>query len=147
MRRRRGFSLLELLAAVVLLAIAAAGALATWSMSSRAAANKRATEMAVYCGVHALERLKTQKYMSLPETGQPADVASTPLVFWYDRNGQPAVSAQAQGYRARGWISTWVNRDGVTNTEDLRAITVQVTDNAGTREYDRIVTLISFGGL
>jgi prepilin-type N-terminal cleavage/methylation domain-containing protein len=147
MRRHRGFSLLELLAAVVLLSIAAAGALATWSMSSRAAANKRVTEMGVYCGVHALERLKTQKYMGLPETGQPADPNSTPLVYWYDRNGQPAGSAQPQGYRARGWVSTWVNRDSVTNTEDLRAITVQVTDNSGAREYDRILTLITFGGI
>src|SRR5439155_15995386 len=45
MTRRRGLTYLEVLAAAVLVAIAAAAALSTWQLTSRAPANKRLTEM------------------------------------------------------------------------------------------------------
>ncbi|MFN3648287.1 MAG: hypothetical protein ACK47B_01800 [Armatimonadota bacterium] len=146
-RRRRGFSYLELLIASLLLVLAATGAMAHWRFSLQATATKRVTEMGVYVGVHALERLKTLKYTGLPETGAPLAAGSTPVEWWYDRQGQPAGAAQARGYRARGWISTWIDRDGIANTEDVRLLTVQVTDNAGTVEYERIRTLLTFGGI
>jgi prepilin-type N-terminal cleavage/methylation domain-containing protein len=144
---RRGFSYLELLMAVVLLSMAAAGAVATWSFSTRAARSKRITETGVYVGVHAVERVKSRKYLGVDDTGAEGVVGSTPLEYWYDRYGQPVNAAATEGYRARVWLISFVDRDTINNSEDLRRVTAVVTNNAGTDEYDRIDTLLSMGGL
>src|SRR5690349_18705917 len=76
---RAGFSLLEVLAASVILGIAAAAAFAAWGISSRAPANKRVTEMGVYIATQELERLKVVKYNLLVTGSSGTD--------WYDKNG------------------------------------------------------------
>lgn len=102
MRRESGFSYLELLIAALVLAIATVGALATWSYSSRAPANKRVTEMGVYVAVQEIERLKARRYMGLEDTP-----AGSPLVTYYDRYGAPSASGtpQPQGYKVKAFIT------------------------------------------
>ena len=156
--RRRGFGYLELLASVLLLLIASAGALATWSLSVQTPANKRNIEMGVYLGVSELERLKAQGYLGLPETGPPGNASSNPIVRYYgrtgavtgyyDQTGALVGGPAARGYRARAWIETQdTNGDGLKNSKDLREVTVEVTDNNGNVLYERVRTLLSFGGV
>jgi type II secretory pathway pseudopilin PulG len=142
LRSRRGFSYLELLVSVLLLVMAAAGAISTWSITLKAPANKRVTEMAAYVGVRELERLKALKYGQLDDTP-----VNAPLVRHYDRYGAPSVSQATQGYRAKTWVTTMVNRDGSTNSEDLREIKIEIWDAGETRLYDTVRTLLTFGGL
>ena len=141
-RARRGAAYLELLVAVVLLAIAAAGALSTWSLSSQAPANKRVTEMGVYLGTRELERLKAQKYSSMLDTA-----VGSPNVTYYDELGVSTNAAVAGGYKVKSWVMTLVNRDTIANTEDVREITIEVWDSAETNQYDSARSLITFGGL
>jgi prepilin-type N-terminal cleavage/methylation domain-containing protein len=140
---KRGFSYVELLAAVLLVSIASAAALASWSISTRAPANKRATEMGVYVGVQALERLKARKYLGVNDTAENA-----PLVTFYDRYGALAGAAAERGYTVRAWIRPMVSRDAVLNTEDLREIEIKVYNNALTEPpYEHVRTLLTFGGV
>src|SRR5581483_7425306 len=81
--RRRGLTMIELLAAVLMVSIAAAGAAATWTLASRVVATKRITEMGAYVALQQMDRLKARKYSSLAYTAEDA-----PLVDWYDKNGQ-----------------------------------------------------------
>ena len=142
-RGRRGFGYMELLVAVLLVAIASMAALASWSLSLRAPQNKRVTEMGVYVAVQALERLKARKYMGLTDTAENA-----PMVSYYDRYGSPVDGAAPRGYMVRAWIRPLINRDGITNTEDLREIEIRVSDNNGTNPpYEQIRTLLTFGGV
>ena len=143
MRRESGFSYLELLIAALVLAIATVGALATWSYSSRAPANKRVTEMGVYVATQEIERLKARRYMGLEDTP-----AGSPLVTYYDRYGAPSASGtpQPQGYKVKAFITPAVDRDATPNTEDLREIRVEVWDNNETTRYEEARVLLAFGG-
>ncbi|HZP82168.1 MAG TPA: prepilin-type N-terminal cleavage/methylation domain-containing protein [Chthonomonadaceae bacterium] len=146
--RRRGLTMIELLAAVLMVSIAAAGAAATWTLASRVVATKRITEMGAYVALQQMDRLKARKYSSLAYTAEDA-----PLVDWYDKNGQwlgnssssPAVTT---GYfQTKSWVRQIVNRDATTNTEDLAQVEVRVLNTAGTRTYEDIYTLLTFGGI
>lgn len=139
---RRGFSIAETLAAVLVLSIASAAALTSWHISVRAPGNKRVTEMGVYVGVRHLEQIKAARFLSLDVTS-----AGAPLIAYYDRYGAAVAQAAAQGYTVKTWMAPWVNRDGVINAEDIREITIEVWDNGLTRRYERIRTLLTFGGL
>jgi prepilin-type N-terminal cleavage/methylation domain-containing protein len=139
-RSLRGFTLLELLAAVIIIAIAAAGAGAAWSFSTRAAASRRAADMGGVIAVREMERLKATKYQSLSDTTSAA-------LTYFDRYGQPQSSAATSGYTVKTTITAIINRDSTTNTEDLREIKVEVWNNALTTKYDSVQTLITFGGI
>lgn len=140
--RRHGFTYVELLASVLIVAMSAAYAMASWGISSRAPANQRVTEMGVFVATQQLERLKAEKYMTLMDTP-----AGTPTITYYDRYGAPAAAAAPQGYLVKTTIGPLVNRDGMINTEDLREIVVEVWDNAQTKRYEQARTLLAFGGL
>lgn len=135
--------MVELLASVLLLAIAAAGALAHWHLAGAFAQNKRVTEMAVFVGVRELELLKSQRYLSNPNTP-----SGTPIVRYWDRYGAPAGGPVDRGYKTKTTVTAVVNRDGVANTEDLKEIVIQVWDagETGAQPYDTVRTLMSFGG-
>ena len=141
MRHRRGYSYLELLIATLLISIAAAGAVSTWVISSRAPANKRVTEMGVYLAVREIERLKTLKYMGLTSGLQGTR--------YYDRYGAPddGNNPVPQGYRIQSWVTTVVDRNGTSDVEDLQELRVEVRDNSGARLYDEERTLVALGGL
>lgn len=139
--RERGFTYTELLIAVVLVAMAGTYAVSTWSLSSRAPANKRVTEMGVYIATQELERLKALKYLGLPDTG------ANPVVTYYDRYGAVVTGPVAQGYKAKTWIRPVVNRDGVPNIEDVLELRVEVWDSRETRRHETARTLLAFGGV
>lgn len=135
-------SLLEMLAASLIIAVVAGTALATWALSSRAVANKRVTEMGIYLATREVERLKDLGYMSINDT--PSD---SPITSYYDRNGAAVGGPVAMGYKVKAWVEPMVSRDGVTNTEDLRQIRVEVWDANETRRYEYVRTLLTFGGI
>lgn len=138
----RGFTILELLAAVVLIAIAAIGAAATWSLSTRAAANRRATDMGNYIAVREMERLKSSKYQSLNDT-----TTGSPSITYFNRYGDPEGSQVTRGFKVKTWISPIVNRDSTTNSEDLREVKIEVRSNDEATLYETARTLLTFGGL
>jgi type II secretory pathway pseudopilin PulG len=135
--RRRGMSYVELLAAVLILSVVAGGAVATWSLSSRTPANKRVTDMASIIATGEIEAVKAKKYMNL------ADATTT---TYYTKNGVPTTVVAERVYLATTVISTAVNRDASTNTEDLVQVQCTVTNAAATKTYDIQRTLIAFGG-
>jgi len=139
-RRPRGAAMLELLAAVLILVIASAGAVATWSFTVQAPASRRLNEMGVFIAVRHLETLKAQKYSALQDT-----TGNTAVVAWYDRRGTPVTAQVNEGFRVETKILTIINRDGKVNTEDLREIEVRVSNNAGNIQYGSARTLAGFG--
>lgn len=143
-RVRRGFSYLELLVAVLLLVIAAVGAFAHWSISVRAPASKRVTEMGVFVGVQELEKVKARRFL-----GSALTTVNAPLVSYYDRYGAPVDAAAPRGYKTKTWITALVDRDATANSEDLREVKIEVWDNNETLSspYETIRTLLSFGGI
>jgi prepilin-type N-terminal cleavage/methylation domain-containing protein len=141
-RARRGLTYLELLVAALIIAIAASAAFASWGIAGRAAGNKRVTEMGVYLAVREIEHLKSQKYINLPD-----NAANSPNVSYYDKNGAPVGSATTGGYKVKSWVTIIVNRDAVSNTEDLREIKVEVWDSGETKKFDTEQTLLTFGGV
>lgn len=143
MRNSRGFTLMELLIAVLVLSIAATGALATWGFSSRVPASKRVTEMGVYIATEELERLKAQHYISLEDT-----LENAPRIHWYDRYGAwLGASATTGDYKAKVWVRPLVNRNNRADTEDLRELEVQVWNTDETQHYETARTLLSYGGV
>src|SRR5947209_805359 len=101
MTRRRGLTYLEVLAAAVLVAMAAAAALSTWQLTSRAPANKRLTEMGSLLAVREIERLKAFTYLNLPDVA-----ANNATVTYYDKNGLAASpnAAVSGGYKVKSWV-------------------------------------------
>ncbi len=138
-RHRRGTSLLELLVAALIIAIAAGWALAAWNISSRAPAQKRVTEMGAFIGMQEIERIKSQRYMSL--------TVGTTTTAYFDKFGAPTSVVADRLYRADSAINSAVNRDGIGNTEDLLEIVVVVRRPDGTgAPYETARTLLTFGG-
>jgi type II secretory pathway pseudopilin PulG len=151
---RLGFSYVEVLAAVILLALASAAIIATWSIATQAAADKRVTEMGVFVGTQQLEKMKAETYGYLPD--QPANATSvsyltTPTgaasVTYYDRFGALSAASANRGYMVKSWVTPIIDRNGKTDIEDLREIRIEVGDNTGVHLYDTVRTLIAFGGI
>jgi prepilin-type N-terminal cleavage/methylation domain-containing protein len=141
-RRLRGMSMIETLAAVLIVGIAAAAAVATWGLALRVVANKRVTEMTNYLGTREIERLKAKKFSFL-------SVSNTPLVTYYDKTGASAAGAVAEGFKVESTVSTAVSRPTTGGAGDVHEIQVQVWSSDGTTRYDdgNIRTLLSTGGL
>jgi hypothetical protein len=140
-------TLTEVLVATMILAIVAGGAIASWSLSSRAAANKRAVEIGNSIAVEEIERLKAVRYPYLTPSplqgGQPV-----PTVRWFDRYGNWLGSSATSGdFQARETVVILIDRDDETNSEDLKEITVEVWDGSAARMFERARTLITFGGV
>lgn len=141
-RARAAFTLIEVLAAALLLSIAAAAAVKTWSIASRAPYNKRVTEMGIYIGTQELERLKARRYDTL--------VRGSSGVDWYDENGAWLGNSAVTGTYKANWsvgITGGVDRDGINNSEDLLELKVIVTNAAATKTYETAQTLLTFGGI
>lgn len=151
--RRRGLSLVELLVAALIIGIAAAGALATWTRMARIPASKRATDLTSQIATHVMEKIKARKYLNLTDTTFSG--GSYVLVDWnspsgspyFDKFGDAAGSAQPKGYRVKYRVYPIWSRDATRNTEDLVEVEVHVMDNSATRTYEVQRTLISFGGI
>lgn len=139
MRRSvRALTLVEVLVAALLLAMAAAAAVATWNLSSRIPYNKRVVERAVLIGSSEIERLKSLKYSNL--------VAGTTTV-WYDKYGNWLGSGATTGeYQVVDTISVVVPTTATGTTRDLLQVRVQVRNTAGTATYEDARTLMTFGG-
>jgi prepilin-type N-terminal cleavage/methylation domain-containing protein len=141
-RTRRGTSLIELLVAAFIVAIAAGWAVATWSISSRAPATKRVTEMGTFIAVQEIERFKSQRFGALTNGAQTAR--------YFDKFGASLGTGVAPPngslYRAVATVTTVVNRDVIGNTEDLIEIQVVVTNPDGTVTFETARTLLTFGG-
>src|SRR5579872_7345104 len=133
---------IEVLVAVLLLSVAIGGVLASWQVAVRAPADKRVTEMGVYCAVSDIERLKAIKYSALVDTG------GTSNVVWYDKSGTYLGSAQgATGfYKVKETISTIVPTTSTGTTRDLREIYVEVWNADETIRFEAARTMITFGG-
>lgn len=138
--------MIEVLAAVLIVSIAAAGAIATWAFTTRAALTKRSTDMGSYISMQQIERLKAMKYSQLSYT-------TSANVEWYDKfgnwlgdaNSSPAVNT---GYYQAQWtVTSKVSRYGTTTDENLAEVEVKVYNTAGTTLYEDIRTLLTFGGI
>ena len=140
--RTRAFTLVELLVSLTLLAMATAAAMASWSISVRAPAAQRALQMAQTICMDEIEQSRAVRYSNLIDT-----TASAPVVRYYDRLGARANSATATGYQSRTWISVVVDRDGTSNSEDVREIRVEIWNGQGTTLMDSARTLLAYGGI
>ncbi len=139
MRKQSGFTYVELLMATLVVAIAAVSALATWQISSRAPANKRATEMGVFVATQELERMKAIKVDGL--------AAGSTTVRYYDRYGAPAAAAATNGFRTTSYVTAIVDRNGTPSTDDLYEIRVEVHNNDGSKLLEEARTLLTLGGV
>lgn len=146
-RRVRGLTLPEVLVAAIILGIVAAGAAASWSLATKAAANKRAVEIGTAIAVTELERLKALRYEYL--TPSPMQGGSpVPTVRWYDRYGNwLGASATTGDFKSKSVIRVVIDRNGERDREDLLELTVEVWDRDETQLYERARTLLSFGGV
>jgi len=143
----RGMSYVEVLMATIVLAIVAAGAVASWSLSSQVAATKRAVEIGNTIAVEEIERLKAIRYPYLAVSpvvgGQPV-----PTVRWYDKYGNWLGPSAATGdFKAKVVIRVLIDRDGKANNEDLKEAVVEVWDTNETRRYEIQRTLLTYGGV
>ena len=138
---RRGFSYLETLVAVLLLAVAATTAVSSWNVAARAPANKRVAEIALGLAASHMEMGKARLTLGLP-AGQ---AALAPDVF-YGQSGEPAVTATPSGYRVRSSVRVVSDSDGIPSTDDLCELTVEVWDGSGQVLYETSRTLLAFGG-
>lgn len=140
-------TIIEVLMAALIIGIVAAGAVASWSLSSRAVGNKRATEIGTAIATSEMERLKALRYPYLTPSalqgGQPV-----PTVRWYDRLGNWLGSAAVSGdFRAESTVTVIIDRDSETNSEDMKEIIVDVWDGTRTTHYCTARTLLTFGGV
>jgi type II secretory pathway pseudopilin PulG len=142
-RSRRGFTYLELIASVMLVALASLGAVLSWRLAPQAVANKRVTELSVQLAVSELERLRAYGYEGLTETPVTA-----PNVFYFDKSGVALGSSTGASYKVKSWVITLdSNGDNAKTSADLRELTVEVWNPGETRRYERAQTLLTSGGV
>jgi type II secretory pathway pseudopilin PulG len=142
-RLRRGFTYLELVASVMLVAIAGTCAVMSWGLAPKALATKRLTEMSVQLASAELERLKAFTYQQLLDTP-----VSSPNVQYFDRYGTLLASSTGAAYKVKSWVITQdTNNDGTFDSVDLRELTVEVWNPVETSQYERTQTLLAFGGI
>lgn len=149
-RQYRGYTLLELLAAVFILSLVAACAVRTWGLSSRVPANLRLTEVASKIAVREIERIKAQSYINMQNGATTTN--------WYDKLGawlQSGGSApNGAVYKAVTTITAPLDYGGnaitglsITNTsKDLLEVKSVVTDAGATKTYETQRALMTFGG-
>ena len=142
-RLRRGFSYLELVASVMLVALAGTCAVMSWGLAPKALAAKRLTEMSIQLGGAELERLKSLKYEQLVDTA-----VNAPNVQYFDKFGALLGSSTGSTYKLKSWVITQdTNHDGTLDSVDLRELTVEVWNPAETSRYEQTQTLLAFGGI
>jgi Tfp pilus assembly protein PilV len=116
-RRDAGFTMIEVMVAVLLTALTVIGVLGLYRIESRASAfSRRETEAAVLAQ-DKLEELRTQAAPTVNVTGSdaPVDQFSTQAPFnYFDRNWTVSVSADAAVYNITVTVS-W-DEDGYTRT-------------------------------
>lgn len=140
-------TLVEVIAATFILAVVAGGAMASWSLSSRAATNKRAVEMGVAIAVQEIERLKAIRYPYLAPSALSGGTP-VPTVRWFDKYGNwLGTSAVTGDFKVNTVVRVIVDRDDEANSEDLKELIVEVWDADQTRLFERARTLLTFGGL
>lgn len=152
--------------AALVVSAAAAGALATWRMTSGVPYKKRVTELGTYIAMHQIERIKAAKYGGLSDTG------NTPIVDWYDKDGtwlgtdltgltgkataNFTLRATTGTYKAKTYVRTIVPDTATGTTRDLVELEVKVMSSDETTRYDggdlsdgksAFRTLLTFGGL
>jgi prepilin-type N-terminal cleavage/methylation domain-containing protein len=139
----QGMSYIEMLVAVVILSIVAAGGLATWGFSSRVPVSKRLTNMGSLLVICEIERLKAQGYSNL--------VDGT-TVHWYDKYGSflstGGSAPSGAVYKTSSTVQLSLSRNGssASDTEDLREIVVTVQNADASKTYETQRTLLTFGG-
>ena len=142
-RARRGVTYLELVASMMLVAIAAACSMASWNLAPKILNNRRATEMAVMLASQELERLKAFKYDGLTVTP-----VGSPNVFYYDKSGALLGSATGATYKVKSWVIPQdTNGDGNLTTADLRELTAEVWTPTESKRYERALTLLTKDGI
>ena len=142
-RVRRGVTYLELVASMMLVAIAAACSMASWNLAPKILNNRRATEMAVTLASQELERLKAFKYDGLTVTA-----VGSPNVFYYDKSGGLLGSATGATYKVKSWVIPQdSNGDSVLTTADLRELSVEIWTPTESKRYERAVTLLTKDGI
>jgi len=144
MKRRNGshangVTLIELLIAALIVTIVAAGAVSSWSISSKMPATLRSTEISSRLAVREIEKVKAQRY---------TNVANGTTITYYDKSGAVTTDTASIAYLATTTVGLAPGMP-VTNpptTKDLLEVTCTVTNAAGTQlEVQR--TLLTFGGI
>lgn len=145
--RQKGLTLVELLVAALLVAMAALTAVSSIRMAASLPRNKRVTEMAVYVSVAALERIKAIEYSNMTDV-TPLPPSATASKWYYDKFGTPVGSAATDGYTVEYGIQLEdTNGDGVYDSLDMRRIVVEVYDNGLASLYERIDVKMANGGI
>jgi type II secretory pathway pseudopilin PulG len=143
LQARRAFTYLELVASVMLVAMAGICAVTSWSLAPKAVGNKRMTEMSVQLAVLELERLKGVGYDHLVET-----TVGAPYVSYFDKNGGSLGSATGAVFKVKSWVITQdTNNDNTYDSLDLRELTVEIWNPTESQRYERAQTLLAFGGI
>jgi Tfp pilus assembly protein PilE len=138
-RTQRAFGLVETMAAVLVVSVAAIAAIATWGFSTAVVGNKRVTEMANYLGTREIERIKAKTYAYAPASS----------TTYYDKTGASITGPVSLGYMVESTVTVAVSRGSTPSSADLDEIQVQVWNSSGTQRYDdgNIRTLLSTGGM
>lgn len=140
---RRGYSFMELLIACIILSIGAIGAVGIVGVLTRTPATKRLTEMGAFIASQEMERVKTQTYNYLGTESISPD--------YYDKYGKFIASGAGPTpagslYKAAFTVTVKVDRDGVANAEDVKEITITVTNVVTNKQLEQMQTLMAFGG-
>jgi len=138
-RRTRAMTLVEVLVASLLLAMAAGSAVAAWGYLTRVPMSKRLLERALLVASSEIDRRKADGYEYIPRGTSTS---------WYDAYGAWLGPAATTGtYRAEVTATPVVPLVPTGTNRDLMELRVRVRDAGATVVYHDARTLLCWGGL
>jgi len=133
----RGLTLIELMVALLLLAVSLSGLIGLWAFGFNTTAHSQDIGVAYSVARHEIERGRMIGYLLLPEQSWSTS---------YDGRGNPTTDPESH-YLAIGEVSTIPDANGEINTGCLRTLTVRIRARDREEWIFETVVYLTRGGI
>ncbi len=143
--RRRGITLIETLAATLIVSVAVFGSISIFYTATNMTGNTARSSIAESLVREAVEQVHNQGFQWCTNSSSSSPCDGT-VTAYFDANGEPTVAASAK-YTVVTTVVSSALTSGVPNNTALRTVTVTASNSTSGAVYDTSGTYLTWGGI